>query len=87
MFFLPFLKMNSFEVGTFFLTYCLSNQLSFTILVRMHKIHVFDEAFFVVTVAMITENVTFSSFFSNHCKGNKFFHHNNTAYQSNPSSP
>ena len=31
---------------------------------------------------MIIENLSFSSLRSNHCKGNKSFHHNHSAYQS-----
>ena len=31
---------------------------------------------------MITENVAYSSFHSNHCKGSKFFYDNHAAYQS-----
>ena len=43
----------------------------------------FDKVFFSLpTVAMITENVSFSSFHCSHCKGNKFFHHNHAPYQS-----
>ena len=49
----------------------------------MYKIHVFDETFsLLATVAMIAENVTFSSFYSNCHKGNKFVHHNFAANQS-----
>ena len=49
----------------------------------MHKIHIFDEAFFfVATVGMMTVKVIFSSFHSNHFKGKKCFHHNYAAYES-----
>ena len=49
----------------------------------MCKVHVFDEAFLLLArVAMITKNVTFSSFYRNQCKANKFFHDNHAAYQS-----
>ena len=56
-----FLKMYIFEVVKFLLTSCLSNRFNFSVVV--HMIHVFDEAFFfLTTVAMITDSVTFSSF-------------------------
>ena len=77
-----FLKMCIFEI-VFFLTQCLSNQLNFSVVIRMYKIPVFDETFsLLATVAMIAENVTFSSFYSNCHKGNKFVHHNFAANQS-----
>ena len=72
-----------FEVVTFFLTKCLSNLINFSVVVRIYKILDFDEAFFfLATVAMITENVSFSSLHCNHCRRNKFFNHNHAAYQS-----
>ena len=46
----------------------------------MCKILVFDEVFFFL--AMIIVYFNFSSFCSNHCKGNKYFHHAYAAYQS-----
>ena len=53
----------------------------------IYKIHVFDEVFlFLAKVAAMTENVTFSSFRSNHCKGNKLQFislSQNAVYQSN----
>ena len=48
----------------------------------MYKTHVIDKAFFFLATVDITENVTYSSFHSNHCKGNKFFRHNNATFQS-----
>ena len=40
-----------FEVATFSLTCCLSNQFSFAVVVRIYKIRVFDEAFFKLTTS------------------------------------
>ena len=37
--------------------------------------------FLIATVAMITEKLSFSYFYGNHCQGNKFIHENNAAYQ------
>ena len=57
-----------FEVATFYLAYYLSNQLIFFSGSKYHeiKIHVFDEAFFVLAiVAMIAEKVSFSYFHGN----------------------
>ena len=50
-----------FKVATFFLAKYLSNHLIFfSLVVRIYKISVFDEAFFfLVTGAMITEKVFF----------------------------
>ena len=36
----------------FFLAYWLSNQLNFSVAVRIYKIHVFDEAYFLSTIMM-----------------------------------
>ena len=48
----------------------------------MYKIPVFGKSFFfLVTVAMITENVAFSSFHNDRCKRKKFIYHNHAAYQ------
>lgn len=42
----------------FFLAWCLSNQLRFSFMVRFYKIHIFDEAFFTLAIAIIaTEKV------------------------------
>ena len=61
----------------------LSNHLNFSVVVRMYKIHVFVGAFLLLaTVAMITQNVTFFSFHSNHFKGAESLHHYHTVYQS-----
>ena len=82
-----FLKMYILEVRTFFLSYCLFNQLNFSVVISIYKIHVFDEVFFFLAkLAAMTENVTFSSFCSNHCKGNKLQFislSQNAVYQSN----
>ena len=52
--------MNISEVAPFFLTQCLSNQLNFSVVARMIKIHVSNEAFFLLaTVVMVTKNVFF----------------------------
>ena len=75
-----FWKCKVLNLWCFFSPNCLSN---FYVVIRMYKIHVFDEAFFfLATVAMVTENETFSSFHSKLCNRNKFFHHNHPAYQS-----
>ena len=41
--------------------------------------------FLVATVAMITEELSFSYFHGNHYQGNKFLHEDNAAYQSKAS--
>ena len=41
-----------FEVVTFFLVQWSSNQLIFSVAVRIYKIHVFDEVFFLLTIRM-----------------------------------
>ena len=74
--FLAFGTFYIFAVATFFLRQCLYNQLIFSVVVRMYRIHVFHEAF-------LTKNVTFSGFQSNYCEGNKVLHQNHAAYQSN----
>ena len=38
-------------------------------------------SFLVATAAMITEKLSFSYFYGNHCQGNKFLDENNAAYQ------
>ena len=47
-----FFKMYIFEVVTFFLVQWLSNELNFSVAVRIYKIPVFDEPFFLLTISM-----------------------------------
>ena len=76
-----FLKVFIFEVVTF-LVWCLFFQINFSVAVRMYNTHDFDELFFFLA-AVSNDNwkLDFSSFCSNHCKRNKFFHQNHAAYQ------
>ena len=59
----PFSQIYIFEVATFFLSWCLSNQLNFSVIGRVYKIHVFGEAFsLLAAIAMITEKSVFFLF-------------------------
>ena len=51
-FWAPFFKMNIFEVVTFFLNYWLSNQPNFSVATHIYNFHVFDEAYFLLTIRM-----------------------------------
>ena len=77
-----FLKCLLYRLWHFFLAQCLSNQFSFSVIVRISKIHVFDEVFFIIAIVpMIREKVYFFCFNINHCLRNKFFHLNQAPYQ------
>ena len=47
-----FFKMYIFEVVTFFSHLVVTNQLNFSVVVHIYKIHVFDEAFFLLIIRM-----------------------------------
>ena len=77
------MKMCVFGVATFFLAYCLSNLHNFSGVVRIYYIHVFNEAFFVLsTIVLINDKVYFSCFHGNHGQGNKLIHRNLAVYLS-----
>ena len=71
-------------VATVSLAQHLSNQFNLFSGIRIHKIYVFEEAFFFLeaTNATIIKNVSFSFFNGSHC-WNTGFYHNHEAYQSN----
>ena len=62
------LKIYIFQVVTFFLVLCLSNQLIFSVAVRIYTIHVFHGAFSLpATIPMITKKVPFFCLQCNQC--------------------
>ena len=69
-----FLKIYIFDVAFFLSSTCPVNAFFFfSVVFRISINHAFEEAFFLIeTVAIMTENVLFSCFQSNHCQGNKF---------------
>ena len=68
-----FLKIYIFDVAFFLSSTYPVNAFFFSVVFRIYINHAFEEAFFLIeTVAIMTENVLFSCFQSNHCQGNKF---------------